>query len=391
MKRRTMAFGGLLMAVAITGYSVAGTYAKYISSIDHTDQARVAKWDFRSQSTNTVDLFEASYTNDDGVYVASKDAAKVIAPGTSGEYSYSIAGTAETNFKISGSTKIVNKVILATGANDWNKGTLLYDPVQFDLGNGTYKTLSELGATVSYDDNGNAQLVYELKGDSSIVYPAKYELKAKDVSGTIKWKWAFDKDEASHIVDTLDTKLGTDVVENENLTITATISTSVEQTKEAPTTGRTEKPITLSNRLDRVAAKAEDNQKGIAAYGMNTADYKDVFFNGVKLTGTMNKNTNALATNMFGDMASGYYYAFVVSEDAARVEFTGKVQGGKNFAAGEVKTLGWNNVEAGAALPIGLYNDTDKSARNFTITIKNAEGTVIQTINVDYSDLVMAN
>lgn len=391
MKRRTMAFGGLLMAVAITGYSVAGTYAKYISSIDYTDQARVAKWDFRSQSTNTVDLFEASYTNDSGVYVASKDAAKVIAPGTSGEYSYSIVGTAETNFKISGSTKIVNKVILATGENDWNKGTLLYDPVQFDLGDGTYKTLSELGATVSYDDDGNAQLVYEVTSESPIVYAANTELKAGDVSGTIKWKWAFDKDEASHIVDTLDTKLGTDVVENEDLTITASISTSVVQTKEAPTAGLTAKPITLSNRLDRVAAKAEDNQKGIAAYGMNTADYKDVFFNGVKLTGTMNKNTNDLATNMFGDMASGYYYAFVVSEDAARVEWTGKVQGGKNLSAGSVQTLGWNNVEAGDALPIGLYNDTNKAERNFTITIKNAVGDVIQTINVDYSDLVMAN
>ena len=46
MKKRTMAVGGLLMAVAMTSYSVAGTYAKYTSKIDLTDDARVAKWDF---------------------------------------------------------------------------------------------------------------------------------------------------------------------------------------------------------------------------------------------------------------------------------------------------------------------------------------------------------
>ena len=45
MKKRTMAVGGLLLAVAMTSYSVAGTYAKYTSKIDLADEARIAKWD----------------------------------------------------------------------------------------------------------------------------------------------------------------------------------------------------------------------------------------------------------------------------------------------------------------------------------------------------------
>ena len=39
--------GGLLMAVVVTGYSVAGTYAKYTSSLDFADEARVATWGFK--------------------------------------------------------------------------------------------------------------------------------------------------------------------------------------------------------------------------------------------------------------------------------------------------------------------------------------------------------
>lgn len=382
----------LVMLVAITLNAVGGTYAKYISAYSMTDEARVAKWDFRDVAINEVDLFEASYTNDNGVYVASSDASKVIAPGTNGEYNYDITGTAETNFQISGSTKIVNKVILATGKDDWNKGELLYDPIEFSFDGGTtWSRLSDLGATVDYDDNGNAQLVYEESSTNPTVYAANTVLKAGDVAGSISWRWAFEADENNtYSNDTMDTKLGTDVVNNKGLTITAAIGTTVVQTEAAPTAGTTKKPVTLSNKINRVASKAEDNAAGLSAYGMNTDDTKDVIFNGIKLSGTIKKNDSALAKNMFGDMASGYYYALVLSENAARVEFTGKVQGGLNLDAGSVQTLGWNNVEAGDALTIGLYNSADKTENKFTITVKDVAGDVVQEIEVDYSELNFA-
>lgn len=65
MKKKMTVLGVLLMVVAITSYSVGGTYAKYISAFDAADEARVAKWtvDFEEDSTYTInDLFKESYT-----------------------------------------------------------------------------------------------------------------------------------------------------------------------------------------------------------------------------------------------------------------------------------------------------------------------------------------
>ena len=118
MKKRTMAVGGLLMAVAMTSYSVAGTYAKYTSSIDLTDEARVAKWELTAKKncrfdTTTgegdryicdiaedLDLFANSYSLDsasDGkkVYVQSFDGDNVVAPGTSGIFEAKFGGAME--------------------------------------------------------------------------------------------------------------------------------------------------------------------------------------------------------------------------------------------------------------------------------------------------------
>lgn len=105
MKKRTMAFGGLLMAVAITASSVAGTYAKYISQVDYTDEARVAKFYLNGagEATQTIDLFAKSYarTEKDGkvVYVNSLKDDKVIAPGTTGEAIFQVSGEFETAYQ----------------------------------------------------------------------------------------------------------------------------------------------------------------------------------------------------------------------------------------------------------------------------------------------------
>lgn len=116
MKKKTMAFGGLLAAVAMTGYSVAGTYAKYVSSIDLTDEARVAKWGFNEDMS--INLFKSSYTTADGKYVQAfqtlnddgslkTDATgnavydNVVAPGTTGTSTVALEGEMETRFILS--------------------------------------------------------------------------------------------------------------------------------------------------------------------------------------------------------------------------------------------------------------------------------------------------
>jgi len=107
MKKKAMIFGGLLTAVAVTAYSVSGTYAKYISQVDYTDSARVAKFYLNgadNTSAQAIDLFAQSYgieTTEGGkkVYVNSLHNDKVIAPGTKGEATLSISGEFETAYQ----------------------------------------------------------------------------------------------------------------------------------------------------------------------------------------------------------------------------------------------------------------------------------------------------
>ena len=117
MKKKITVLGALLMAVVVTGYSVAGTYAKYVSKVDLTDEARVARWNLTAADTCTADsngnwsckkatalkLFDESYTEkgtEGGiVYVKSLDGDKVVAPGTTGQYQVNLSGEMEVRHK----------------------------------------------------------------------------------------------------------------------------------------------------------------------------------------------------------------------------------------------------------------------------------------------------
>lgn len=135
MKKRTMAVGGLLLAVAMTGYSVAGTYAKYTSKVDLTDDARVAKWSFGLASNNAanedgsydLDLFANSYklensTNNKGnkVWVKSFDDKNVVAPGTKGTANFELTGSIETAFTVDYKMNAENDFIVYYTLNDDN-------------------------------------------------------------------------------------------------------------------------------------------------------------------------------------------------------------------------------------------------------------------------------
>lgn len=109
MKNKKMGIVAVLvMLVAITLNSVGGTYAKYISKIDMTDEARVAKWHMDLTNGNgsgnyKLDLFDTSYVYDvDGKeYVKSVDTDKVVAPGTKGESSFEITAKSEVRYTMS--------------------------------------------------------------------------------------------------------------------------------------------------------------------------------------------------------------------------------------------------------------------------------------------------
>lgn len=190
MKKKMTVLGGLLLAALVSAYSVCGTYAKYISGVDAADEARVAKWSFGAGSNTTAieDLFAASYSKkniaastytytlglntpvtgltseecesrkttngagtctevkptggntDPELYVKSLNGDDVVAPGTSGSYTFNISGEMETNFTLKLNVSGYNNVTLtkfeagevatadAEGAND-----IAYSPIKFTL------------------------------------------------------------------------------------------------------------------------------------------------------------------------------------------------------------------------------------------------------------------
>lgn len=244
MKKKSMILGGLLMAVAITGYSVSGTYAKYISAVDVTDEARVAKWDIDFTDTDgtelvdnqQIDLFQESYTfdTDNHVYVKSLEAGKrVVAPGTEGSYSFDIKGITETNYTL--------KVeVLKTSKNDvvlkgTDGTTVEYDPIRFSVDGGTtWVDFAGLNTAI------NAQFAGKVYGPNATV--------AESVS--IQWKWVFDADEATAANatntgtgavafvsdDEKDTTLGNEIVDDATShTIKLDLKVTAEQTKAAAT------------------------------------------------------------------------------------------------------------------------------------------------------------
>ena len=86
-KARNMFVLALVLLSVISIGSVAGTYAKYTSTKELSDQARVAKWmDFENNDSLTLNLFSKEY---DGT-VKSSTEDKVIAPGTTQTMNFAI-------------------------------------------------------------------------------------------------------------------------------------------------------------------------------------------------------------------------------------------------------------------------------------------------------------
>ena len=81
------AASGLLVATLLTTSVISGTFAKYTTSAEGTDTARVATWGFNDKSSITLsDLFKTAYDNNNV-----KSNVDVIAPGTTNEASFKFA------------------------------------------------------------------------------------------------------------------------------------------------------------------------------------------------------------------------------------------------------------------------------------------------------------
>ena len=187
MKNAKMTIVAVLVAlVAVTTYSVGGTYAKYTDTFEGTsDTARVAKWAFdltnKEDSTTklgktfTFDLFQALKEADGTTAETDVKTAGLVAPGTGGKVELDLFNDSEVNAQY----KVEYTVTNAGGI-----------PVEF-LVNGNWVT--------ALPNNTDAAFVAINSGATETV--------------TIQWRWAFEgKDSENYTAtqtDDSDTLLGT--------------------------------------------------------------------------------------------------------------------------------------------------------------------------------------
>lgn len=187
-KNRFLTFGAMVLVLTVITFTmVAGTYAKYTTTVSASDTITAAKWaaDFKDGSgtdfvSNTFDLFETfADTGVDG---------KLLAPGTSGKFDvyYDTDGTQ--------TARNVKVTLNASSLTDLQF-------LKFYLG--TSSSGTDITSAVLAGTDGNL-----LNSNFSPTDDGKGTI-------TVYWEWPFEN--GSDAADTLD---GTTPITNANLTVT---------------------------------------------------------------------------------------------------------------------------------------------------------------------------
>ena len=213
----------LLVAVLLTTCAISGTFAKYVTSKESTDTARVAK--FGVDLGVTVDgAFATEYdadvtvTDKDGAAIAktvvasSTDQDNLVAPGTKGDLmaSATIDGTPEVAVNVKQEATLV-----LTG---WEVNGTYYCPLVITV-DGTkfygmdYTSAAEFIAAV------------EAALDSDVNYAPNTDLTE---SHSVTWAWAFEGTDGKQ-TDELDTALGNYAAKTGDIEISFTYKVIVTQ------------------------------------------------------------------------------------------------------------------------------------------------------------------
>ena len=237
MKKNTMmrVASVLLVAVLLSTCAISGTFAKYVTSAESEDSARVAKWGV-TVTASTGATFAKVYNDEAGNAVVSAQD-KVVAPGTNsdeveGTVTFNISGQPEVATKIEidiveANTKEI-KLAAGTYADPTNEDadfTLASDyyPVKFTL---TKQVANEQPTTI-VDGGTLAAVASALEGQSANFYAPNTLL---DVVYTLSWEWAYEDDSTANI-DKADTYLGN---ENPAQTLSYELKITLTQVEEKP-------------------------------------------------------------------------------------------------------------------------------------------------------------
>lgn len=186
MKKNRILIAGVITAFValITLSLVSGTWAKYTSSVEGSDTAKVAKWEFTYGGKNIKDVTAADiklfdetkiYDLDDTGNVSTTleedvktgTGTAIIAPGVGGVYKVSVVNNSEVN-----ATYEVAYELQEGSANV---------PLEFSTDNETWGDLASVATAATEIGQGATKEI------------------------TVYWRWAFNVDDAT---DVADTKLG---------------------------------------------------------------------------------------------------------------------------------------------------------------------------------------
>ncbi len=207
MKKRTLALGALMAGVALTSYSVSGTYAKYTSEIGTvSDTVKVAKW------FKTIEEPESLKLNllDTAKFVDTKSLKSddLVAPGTYGVVKLDVANdmlsTITGKF---GTPEVAYTVVPAITVTDGTSGKIHFwiddsdaatdvEGTVYYQGEGAENDIEDLEAAISKD------ITTEVNADGTFKsQPVKY----------LHWVWVYEDKVPGNVAeqDKTDTGLGT--------------------------------------------------------------------------------------------------------------------------------------------------------------------------------------
>ena len=202
----------MLALVLITSCFVGGTFAKYVTSGDAADHARVAKWGVTVTAHGTGDVFAKEYdavAGQDNTVIAGGEY-KVIAPGTKKEN----AALVTLNGKPEVSVKVTYNADQFSLTGKWvDKDSNFYCPLIIKVTgkvDGLAKTETiECAKITSKDEVETA--VKTAVAACSATYGPNTDLSTAAVEGEglkISWEWPFEGTAGSGQTDEKDTYLG---------------------------------------------------------------------------------------------------------------------------------------------------------------------------------------
>ena len=175
MKKKMIALFALLAAVALTGFSVSGTYAKYVSTISGTtDAARVAKWAFEVNEKPATEsfefkLFDTIKDTENGEESDVKTGEKIIAPGTEGSFTIKLENKSEVNANVKAHYTVTNSseipIEFSTDNSKWTKdlSDLAEEKIEMETGS---KEITIYWRWL-FDAEGERQTTWEGKDDAA--------------------------------------------------------------------------------------------------------------------------------------------------------------------------------------------------------------------------------